>query len=236
MKEDCKSKILLAEDDENLGYILKDFLEISGYIIHWEKDGKKALEAFRKGKFNLCILDIMMPVMDGFTLAKEIRAIAQDIPFIFLTAKAMKEDRIKGLKTGADDYITKPFSTEELVLRIEAILRRCQVASDKDKDTQTRFVIGKYLFNVKNQLLTWPGNEKYLTKREADVLYVLCSHQGELVKREAILKQIWGDDDYFMGRSMDVYITKLRKYMSEDKRISIRNVHGSGFMLEILDA
>jgi two-component system OmpR family response regulator len=226
-----KGTILLVEDDKNLGFVITDFLGISGYKIEHAEDGVSGLETFRNGKFDLCILDIMMPYKDGFTLAEEIRQINQNVPIIFLTAKTMKEDKIRGFKIGADDYITKPFSTEELNLRIEAILRRTRqslIASDQG----IVFQIGKYTFNYSNQVLSGFGHERRLTKKEAEVLRLLCINKNKILRREIALKMIWGEDDYFMGRSMDVYITKLRKFLEKDSDVNITNIHRTGFMLE----
>lgn len=229
-----KTNILLVEDDVNLGYILKDYLEMSDYQVELCRNGAQGAEMFKKqgAIFDLCILDVMMPDKDGFTLAEEIRISDPNIPIIFLSAKSMKEDKIRGLKIGADDYITKPFSSEELILRIEAILRRYKhsYAGDGKKST---YHIGNYTFDYANQLLTSDKTEKSLTKREADVLRVLCLNKNKLVRREEALHSIWGESDYFKGRSMDVYITKLRKYLQDDSKIHITNIHGTGFKLEI---
>lgn len=229
-----KTHFLLVEDDENLGYVLKDYLEMSNYNVHWCKDGEQALRSFieNREKYLLCILDVMLPQKDGFTLAADIRSIDSDVPMIFLTAKSLKEDTIKGLKLGADDYITKPFSTEELLLRIEAILRRYNKTAPQQGEQQ-EFQIGTFRFDYPNQLLVSPQGEKHLTRKEAEVLFLLCENQNQLVRREIALKKIWGEDDYFMGRSMDVYITKLRKHFKSDNSITITNVHGSGFKLEV---
>lgn len=229
-----KANILLVEDDENLGFILKDYLEMIDYEVDLQKDGVAGYEAFmtRKNKFDLCVLDVMLPRKDGFTLAEEIRQNHKSIPIIFLTAKGMKEDKIRGLKIGADDYITKPFSTEELTLRIEAILRRYK-NSLQHSDTGDIFEIGIFTFDYNNQILSSPDKERHLTKKEAEVLRLLCLNKNQLLRREVALKTIWGQDNYFMGRSMDVYITKLRKYLKGDDKISIINVHGTGFKLEV---
>jgi DNA-binding response OmpR family regulator len=226
-----KGTILLVEDDKNLGFVITDFLGISGYKVQHAEDGIAGLETFRNGKFDLCILDIMMPFKDGFTLAEEIRLIDKNVPIIFLTAKTMKEDKIRGFKLGADDYITKPFSTEELSLRIEAIIRRTRqslIATDQG----IIFQIGKYTFNYSNQVLIGFGHERRLTKKEAEVLRLLCININKILRREIALKMIWGEDDYFMGRSMDVYITKLRKFLENDPSVNITNIHRTGFMLE----
>ena len=227
-----KGNILLVEDDQNLAFILTDFLGISGYKVEHAEDGVKGFETFQNGKFDLCLLDVMMPFKDGFTLAEEIRRIDKNIPIIFLTAKTMKEDKIKGFKIGADDYITKPFSTEELSLRIEAILRRTR-QSLLSTDTDAVYQIGSYTFDYGNQLLKQDKDERRLTKKEAEVLRLLCINKNKILRREIALKMIWGEDDYFMGRSMDVYITKLRKFLNNDPKVNITNIHRTGFMLEI---
>ncbi|KPK85353.1 MAG: transcriptional regulator [Bacteroides sp. SM23_62_1] len=227
-----KGTILLVEDDKNLGFVLTDFLGISGYKVEHAEDGISGIEIFKNGKFDLCLLDIMMPYKDGFTLAEEIRSVNKNIPIIFLTAKTMQEDKIKGFRLGADDYITKPFSTEELVLRIEAILKRTR-QSLITRDEGAIYKIGKYTFNYTNQVLSGPGQERRLTKKEAEVLRLLCINQNKILRREIALKMIWGENDYFMGRSMDVYITKLRKFLEGDPSVNITNIHRTGFMLEV---
>jgi len=226
-----KAELLLVEDDHNLGYMLQDFLEMEDYRVSWEKNGLTGLETFKKSKFDLCILDIMLPAKDGFTLAEDIHRINPKVPFIFLTARALEADKINGLKLGADDYITKPFSTEELKLRIEIILRR----SGKSIDTSRKeiYTIGSAIFDFANQVLQLHGEEKRLTKKEALLLRMLCQNVNELVRREQLLISIWGSDDYFMGRSMDVYIAKLRSYLKEEPAVNIVNIHGTGFKLEI---
>jgi len=229
-----KGTILLVEDDKNLGFIITDFLGISGYKVQHAEDGVSGLETFKNGKYDLCLLDIMMPFKDGFTLAEEIRQIDKNVPIIFLTAKTMKEDKIRGFKIGADDYITKPFSTEELNLRIEAILRRTR-QSLINADQGVVFQVGKYTFNYSNQVLIGFGEERRLTKKEAEVLRLLCINKNKILRREIALKMIWGEDDYFMGRSMDVYITKLRKFLEKDPSVNITNIHRTGFMLETKD-
>ena len=226
-----KADILLVEDDKNLGYILQDYLHMEGYRVNLQKDGQAGLQSFRSGNFDLCILDVMMPIKDGFTLAKEIKEITPDVPFIFLTAKDMEQDRIHGLKIGAEDYITKPFSTEELKLRLDIILRRIGLSSNKS--SKEVFSIGFYTFDYPNQILKSDKEEKGLTKKESQVLRLLCLNMNQLVRRETALKNIWGADDYFMGRSMDVYIAKLRSYLKDDLSVNIINVHGTGFKLEI---
>lgn len=222
----------MVEDDANLGFVLNDFLSISNYEPTLAKDGNEGFTVFRNGNFDLCILDVMLPLKDGFTLAEEIRKIEPEIPIIFLTAKNMEKDRIRGFKAGGDDYITKPFSTEELNLRIDAILRRSKYSILR-KEMPARFSFGKYTFDYTNYVLYSPRDERRLTKKEAEVLRLLCINKNKIVKREVALKNIWGDDDYFMGRSMDVYITKLRKFLKEDPNVSIVNIPRTGFKLEV---
>jgi DNA-binding response OmpR family regulator len=229
-----KANILLVEDDTNMGIILTDFLEMNSYSVTLATDGISGFELFKTGNYDICILDIMLPYKDGFTLADDIRKRNPDIPIVFLTAKNMEKDKIRGLKAGADDYITKPFSTEELNLRIEAILRRSKYASNKP-DVPAIFNIGKFVFDYNNLMLKSPDGERRLTKKESEVLRMLSANMNQIVKREVALKNIWGDDDYFMGRSMDVYITKLRKFLSPDKRVSIVNIPRTGFKLEVKD-
>ncbi len=225
-----KTKVLLVEDDTNLGNLLKEYLEAKGYTTTLATDGKQGYDAFSKGKFNICILDVMMPVKDGITLAKEIRAIDANVPVVFLTAKSMKEDAIEGFKVGADDYITKPFSMEELQLRLKAILRRTENNIAKHTE-QTEYKIGKYKFDYKHQILSINGIQNKLTTKEADLLQLLCISANEVLDRNFALKTIWHDDNYFNGRSMDVYIAKLRKYLKEDASVELLNVHGKGFKL-----
>lgn len=225
------NNILLVEDDKNLGFVIRDFLELSGYQVHLKENGKDGLDAYLQGKYDIIIVDVMMPVMDGFSLAEEVRKRDKMTPIIFLTAKSLKEDRIKGFKLGADDYITKPFSTEELKLRIDAILRRS--ANVRFHSESSIYKFGSFTFNYEDHLLETPSGKKHLTKREAEVLRMLCIHQNKLLRREIALKEIWGKDDYFMGRSMDVYITKLRKVLADDPNVTITNIHNTGFKLVI---
>jgi len=238
MKNHNKPNILLVEDDANLSMVLQDYLEMLNYDITLCRNGKEGLDAFKKETFNLCILDIMMPVMDGFTLTEEIRKINETIPIVFLTAKSMKEDRIKGFRLGCDDYISKPFSTEELSLRIQAILRRCasHLFMNNHKETEKVFQIGNYQYDAKNMILRLGTEEKILTRKENALLKLLVENKNQLLTREVALKSVWGDDDYFIGRSMDVFIAKLRKYLKDDPAISITNVHGTGFKLELKSA
>jgi DNA-binding response OmpR family regulator len=231
MKE-FKPRILLVEDDPNLGNLLQEYLQAKEYETSLATNGKEGLVQFKAGVFDVCLLDVMMPVMDGFTLAKEIRKISEEVPIIFLTAKSMKEDAIEGFNAGADDYLTKPFSMEELLLRIKAILRRSKNKTLSNSD-QNEFQIGAYHFNFNLQKLVYPGIEVKLTTREAQLLKLLCLSMNDVMDRSFALKTIWNDDNYFNGRSMDVYIAKLRKYLKEDQNIEIVNVHGKGFKLLI---
>lgn len=224
-----KIRILLAEDDSNLGHLLKNYLSAKDYETVLVTDGAQALKLFRKEKYSLCLLDVMMPLMDGFALAREIRSIDPDIPVIFLTAKNLKQDVIEGFKSGADDYLTKPFSMEELVYRIEAILRR---SSRRESETPAdKYIIGEFTFEVPKQLLTFRGESQKLTTKEAELLELLCRHRNEILERNFALKSIWIDDNYFNARSMDVYITKLRKYLKKDPSVEILNIHGKGYKL-----
>jgi two-component system OmpR family response regulator len=225
-----KLKILLVEDDANLGTLLKEYLEAKGYITTLAVNGKQGFDMFSKDKYNICILDVMMPVKDGYTLAKEIRAIDTNVPIVFLTAKSMKEDTIEGFNAGADDYITKPFSMEELQVRIKAILRRTEMKANVNND-QAEFKIGNYKFDYPHQTLDLKGSQQKLTTKEADLLKLLCLHANDILDRNFALKAIWNDDNYFNGRSMDVYIAKLRKYLGGDPGVEIINVHGKGFKL-----
>lgn len=221
------TKILLAEDDVNLGNLLCDYLKAKGYDTVLASNGDEAFNLFAKGGFNLCLFDVMMPIKDGFTLAKEIRKINETIPIIFLTAKSMKEDTLQGFQSGADDYISKPFSMEELLARITAVLRR-SMPQQKEEETHL-FSIGKYQFDYQKRLLSINGKEQKLTSKENELLKLLCINQGKMLERTYALKAIWEDDNYFNARSMDVYIAKLRKLLNEDERIEIMNVHGRGF-------
>lgn len=230
---DEKLKILLCEDDENLGMLLREYLQAKGYQAVLCQDGEVGYREFAKGKFDIAVLDVMMPKKDGFTLAQEIRQANTEIPIIFLTARALKDDILEGFKIGADDYITKPFSMEELVLRIEAILRR--VLGKKAKDA-TVFRIGRFVFDAQKQLLTIGEKQTKLTTKENELLALLCAHSNEILQRDFALKTIWIDDNYFNARSMDVYITKLRKHLKDDDQIEIINIHGKGYKLIVPDA
>jgi len=224
-------KILLIEDDPNLGYILQESLELQEFSISLCEDGEAGYSAFKKGKFDLVLIDVMLPKKDGFTLAGDIRSLNQEVPIIFLTAKSLKEDRIEGFKIGADDYITKPFSMEELILRIKAVLKRSK-RRDSVKPEQKQFSIGDYFFNYESGILQYKSNNgKKLTHKESELLYLFCQHKNQILDREVALAHIWGDESFFTSRSMDVYISKLRKYLREDKNIEIVNVHGRGFKL-----
>lgn len=225
-----KIKILLAEDDPNLGLLLEEYLKAKGYAVTLAVNGKEGFDLFCKHSYDLCLLDVMMPLKDGFTLAKEIRVSNKQVPIIFLTAKSMKEDTIEGFNAGGDDYITKPFSMEELLARIQAIMRRSMKAIVLE-NTQTEFTIGKYKFNTETQALKAGTESVKLTTKEAQLLRLLAINQNEVLDRSFALKTIWQDDNYFNSRSMDVYITKLRKYLKHDTKVEIVNVHGKGFKL-----
>ncbi|WP_337042461.1 response regulator transcription factor [Emticicia sp. 17c] len=221
-------RILYVEDDPNLSYVTKDNLEMEGYeIVHFQ-DGKEAWKSFSKEKYDLCLLDVMLPELDGFSLAEKIRKQNQQIPIIFLTAKGMQEDRIAGLKVGGDDYVTKPFSIEELNLRIKVFLKRKEINKEATEG-QGKWKIGSYDFNYHQLSLKSDNHAEQLTHREAEVLKYLCERKNQVIKRDEILTAIWGRDDYFLGRSLDVFITRLRKMLSSDPHIKIENVHGIGF-------
>lgn len=221
-------KILLCEDDENLGTLLCEYLIAKGYDATLCPDGEAGFKEFQKEKFDICILDVMMPKKDGFTLAQDIRQMNSQVPIIFLTARVQKEDVLEGFDKGADDYITKPFSMEELVKRVEAILRR--VRGKKNRES-TMYKIGRFTFDTQKQLLTIDGKSTKLTTKENELLALLCSHANEILKRNDALRTIWIDDNYFNARSMDVYITKLRKHLKADDQIEIINIHGQGYKL-----
>ena len=224
----AKAKILLAEDDVNLGSVLRQYLDAKGYEVDLCLDGEDAFKTFMENEYDLCILDVMMPKKDGFTLAKDIRRINSKIPIIFLTVRSMNEDVLKGFEIGADDYITKPFNMEELLMRIEAILRRTGRLTESK---QTVFQIGKYTFDSVRQTLKIGDKVRKLTTKENELLKLLASNMNEVVERNYALKLVWGDDSFFNARSMDVYITKLRKYLAEDPSVKIINVHSVGFKL-----
>ena len=228
--EKNQARILLAEDDRNLGNILKNFLDAKGYVATLCINGQEAIDAFQKKEFDFCILDIMMPVKDGFAVAKEIRLSNPKIPIMFLTAKTMQEDKLKGFETGADDYITKPFSMEELMMRMQAILRRTE-DTGRNAENENTYQLGKYSFDFNRQVLTIKGKDQKLTSKEAGLLRLLCSNANEVLERSTALNKIWSDDSYLNARSMDVYIVKLRKYLKEDPSVELINVHGVGFKL-----
>ena len=226
-------KILLCEDDENLGMLLREYLLTKGFDTTLCPDGEAGFKEFSKNKFDIAVLDVMMPKKDGFTLAQEIRQQNVDMPIVFLTAKTLKEDILEGFKIGADDYITKPFSMEELVFRVEAILRRVR---GKEAKESSMYHIGKFTFDTQKQLLTINGEQTKLTTKENELLALLCAHANEILQRDFALKTIWIDDNYFNARSMDVYITKLRKHLKDDDQIEIINIHGKGYKLIVPDA
>lgn len=223
--------ILLAEDDLNLGILLVDYLEAEGFAVKLCKDGEIALKAFQAHDFDLCLLDVMMPKVDGFSLAKAIRLKDKTVPVIFITAKSLKEDKLKGYDLGADDYITKPFDEEELLWKIKALVRRMP---ETKKETKSEILtIGKYTFDWSNQCLSLHGQEKRITEKESDILKYLCERRNKIIRREEMLKELWGENDYFLGRSLDVFITKIRKYLKEDPRIEIENVFKVGFIFKV---
>lgn len=224
-----KTKLLLAEDDENLGLLLREYLVAKGFDADLYPDGEAAYKGFMKEHYDICILDVMMPKKDGFTLAKDIKIVNAEIPVLFLTAKNMKEDVLEGFKLGADDYITKPFSMEELIMRIEAILRR--TSQEGLANTQQVFALGKFSFDTRKQTLSEGDSSVKLTTKESDLLKLLCQNANKVLERNYALKSIWIDDNYFNARSMDVYITKLRKHLKEESTVEIINVHGKGYKL-----
>jgi len=231
-------KILLVEDDQNFGDVLRSYLEMNDYDVTLATDGVLGLEAFKKAAFDLCVFDVMMPRKDGFTLAKEVRERNQEVPIIFLTAKTLKEDILQGFKIGADDYISKPFNSEELLLRIQAVLKRVNKAPDP-RDDQREYTIGAYHFNYPLRILTFntgsgpasEDNKWKLSPKEADLLRLFCKYMNDVTPRSEALTKIWNDDNYFTARSMDVFVTKLRKYLAKDPGIEIVNIHGNGFQL-----
>jgi DNA-binding response OmpR family regulator len=221
--------IMLVEDDLNLGFLLVEFLEQKGFSAKLYRDGQTAFTGFNGGHFDFCILDVMLPKMDGFTLAKKIKVLNPQIPIVFLTARSLKEDKIRGYEIGVDDYITKPFDEDELLYKINAILNRSKISVGLTNDT---FEIGKYQFDFKNQLLVYEGHKQRLTGRESNILKMLCLSKNNIIRREQILTAVWGENDYFAGRSLDVFISKLRKYLSADFSICIENIPKVGFMLQ----
>ncbi len=226
-----KAHLLYVEDDESLSFVTRDNLELQGYQITHCSDGRQAQDLIGVQDFDLCILDVMLPEVDGFTLAQKIRAQNAEVPIIFLTAKSLKEDKIRGLKLGADDYLTKPFSIEELILKVEVFLRRSKFV--QPPTLPQHYQLGKFEFNYKNLTLTSGEQSRTLTQKEADLLRYFIENANEVLKRNTILQSVWGDDDYFLGRSLDVFISRLRKYLREEDRVAIENIHGVGFRLKV---
>ncbi len=224
--------ILLVEDDYNLGFVIQDQLKSQGYTVHFASDGVEGLKKFNESKVHMCIFDVMMPKKDGFTLARDIRKTNQEVPILFLTAKNQTEDKIEGFKAGGDDYLTKPFSTEEFLLRVKAILKRVNLV--EKEEIPTSFDLGTITFDAENYVLKYKnGEDKKLTKKEAKILLLLVQNINKVLPRDVVLNSVWGQDDYFVGRSLDVFITKLRKYLKEDEKVAINNIHGVGFKLTI---
>jgi DNA-binding response OmpR family regulator len=223
-------RILLVEDDTSLGFVISDHLKSAGYKVTLCCDGVEAMKMFGEKKFHLGIFDVMMPKKDGFTLAQEIRKINKEMPILFLTAKSMTEDKVAGFKAGGDDYLTKPFSFDEFELRIQALLKRVNISVVEEE--KTIFEIGKFVFNSEEYTISNGDIVKKLTKKENQILKILCNSENQVVAREIVLTAVWGQDDYFVGRSLDVFITKLRKYLKEDESVQILNIHGVGFKLE----
>ena len=225
-----KLHILLCEDEESLGMLVREYLQAKGYDAELYLDGEAGYKAFVKGKYDMCLLDVMMPKMDGFTLARELRSINSEVPIMFLTAKNLKDDILEGFKLGADDYLTKPFSMDELVYRMEATLRRVKARS---RQMATRYQLGRFTFDTQRQLLSIDDKSTKLTTKESELLTMLCTHMNDILERDLALKTIWIDDNYFNARSMDVYITKLRKHLKDDPNVEINNVHGKGYRLVV---
>lgn len=225
-----KLHILLCEDEESLGMLVREYLQAKGYDAKLYLDGEAGYKAFVKGEYDMCLLDVMMPKMDGFTLARELRMINSEVPIMFLTAKNLKDDILEGFKLGADDYLTKPFSMDELVYRMEAILRRVKA---RNKQMAVRYQLGRFVFDTQRQLLTIGDKSTKLTTKESELLTMLCTHVNDVLERDLALKTIWIDDNYFNARSMDVYITKLRKHLKDDPNVEINNVHGKGYRLVV---
>jgi len=232
IEKNSRHKILLIEDDPNLGFILNENLELQGFKVKLCADGEEGLAAYHREQFDLCLIDVMLPKKDGFALAREIRKTNREVPIIFLTAKSLKEDRIAGFKIGGDDYVTKPFSMEELVLRLQAVLKRTKPAAPESRG-KNLFGIGRFSFDPEQQSLQFGDKQQKLTSKESELLKLLCVHANEVLERDLALKLVWGEDSYFNGRSMDVFISKLRKYLQEDKNVEIMNVHGRGFKLVV---
>ncbi len=229
---DRKIKILLVEDDFNLGFVVQDQLKSEGYDVNLCTDGVEGLQRYNAEPFDMCIFDVMMPKKDGFTLATDIRKVDVKIPILFLTAKNLTEDKVAGFKAGGDDYLTKPFSTEEFLLRVKAILKRVDLIDPKE--VETSFNLGTMIFDSENfKLIYADKEEKKLTKKEVKILLLLVQNMNKVLTRDIVLNAVWGQDDYFVGRSLDVFITKLRKYLKPDETVSISNIHGVGFKLEV---
>lgn len=228
--EGGKGTLLYVEDDEHLGFVVQDGLRHHGYEVHLFRDGKEGLRHFNQNQYDLCLLDVMLPGKDGLGLAEDIRLTNSKVPIIFLTAKGQPDDRIAGFKAGGDDYITKPFSLEELLLRIEAILRRTRNKGHEQRDV---FTLGEYTYDDRNKSLSHATGERRLTKKEAAVLKLLALHQDQVLPRELLLNMVWGDDSYFLGRSLDVFISRLRKYLAHNPQVRILNVHGIGFKMQV---
>jgi len=228
MSKNLFRNILLVEDDPNLGQILHDFLEMEGFNVTLARDGEEGFDEFTKSEFNLCLLDVMLPKLDGFSLGRKIRKLSEDVPIIFLTAKSLKEDKLKGFDLGGDDYITKPFDEEELIRRINAVLKR---SGSQTEPSEMNFKLGNFDYNHINLTLTIDNKESRITQKEGEVLYLLLQSKNNVLRREDILVKVWGENDYFMGRSLDVFITKLRKHLKPDPQVKIENVHGVGFIL-----
>ncbi len=226
-----KHRIFLVEDDKNFGMVLKSYLEVHGFYVYLFEDGARAINNFRNNEYDICILDVMLPNFDGFSIAREIRLINETIPLFFLTAKTLKEDMTKGFMLGADDYITKPFDSEVLLFKIKAILKRHCV--QKEKTEQEEYNIGKYVFNSRFRTLTLENEIQKLSPKESCLLQLMCKNINNITSRETALKSIWGDDNYFTTRSMDVFVTKLRKFLKDDTRIEISNIHGNGYILSV---
>lgn len=228
----AKIKILLVEDDYNLGFVIQDKLKEENFEVHLCTDGVEGLKKFNEADFQMCIFDVMMPKKDGFTLARDVRKINKNVPILFLTAKNQTEDRIEGFKAGGDDYLTKPFSTEEFLLRVKAILKRVNLVEEVEEETIV--VLGKITYDIANFELKYDTGEiQKLTKKEAKILTLLVQHINKILPRDTVLNAVWGQDDYFVGRSLDVFITKLRKYLKEDPSVNITNIHGVGFKLTV---
>ncbi len=227
---EIKRKILLAEDDSSFGELLKNYLELNNFEVYWFNNGIEAFKGFNKNDYDICLLDVMMPEMNGYQLAEEIKRTNPDMPLLFLTAKSLREDMLAAYKCGADDYLIKPFDSELLIFKLNAVLKRSNGTAIAPSNV-TKFIFGKYTLDSNLQLLTGPNNLRQLSSRETDLLKLLCQYKNNLLPRDIALKKIWGSDDYFNGRSMDVYITKIRKYLKEDSSVEIINIHGKGYRL-----